>query len=331
LGAAGLSTRPAAADRVRMRSVIERKTIVFSDPRLADLKHPAFEARGERDGPHLALIGGIHGCEYSSIAAVIRFMNELDTSELAGSITAVPVVSMQSFRQRSAFVVPEDGKNLNRCFPGSYDGSYTDALARSIFDELIAPADALIDLHGGDLVEALEPFVIYEVSPVEERARAMAVAFGLPYVVREESHGGLSGLTSSAAAQAEIPAVIAEAGGCGLLDPIAVEVLVEGTRNALRALEMLPGPVAPLRPDMRLVGEFHWLHCRSAGFWEAVVAAGDEVTRGQLLGRVTTLHGKLKERITAPRDGVVLFLTTSAAVSDDGLLLGLGAELASVA
>jgi len=29
-----------------------------------------------------------------------------------------------------------DGKNLNRAFPGSYDGTYTDVLARSIFDEL---------------------------------------------------------------------------------------------------------------------------------------------------------------------------------------------------
>lgn len=311
--------------------MVKRKTIVFSDPRLADLEHPTFEAHGERDGPRVTLIGGVHGCEYSSIAAVIRFMNELDTSELEGSVTAVPVVSMQSFRQRSPFVVPEDGKNLNRCFPGTYDGTYTDALARSIFDKLIAPADVLIDLHGGDLVEALEPFAIYEASPVEERARALAVAFGLPYVVREESHGGLAGLTSSAAAQAGIPAIIAEAGGCGQLDPVAVELLVEGTRNALRSLEMLPGPVSPPRADMRFVGAFDWLHCRGAGFWEAVVGAGDEVAGGQLVGRVRTLHGQVQEEIRAPRDGVVLFLTTSAAVSDDGLLLGLGAELAPVA
>ena len=305
----------------------ERRTIVFSDERLAGLEHPAFEARGERDGPHVALIAGIHGCEYSSIAAVIRFMNELDTAELAGSITAVPVVSMQSFERRSAFVVPEDGKNLNRTFPGTYDGTYTDALARSIFDELIAPADVLIDLHGGDLVEALEPFAIYDASPVEERARALAVAFGLPYVVREDPADGLAGMTCSAAAHAGIPAVIAEAGGCGLLDPGAVEMLVEGTRNVLRSLEMLPGPVRPPRADMRLVGAFDWLRCRNAGFWEAAVGAGDEVGDGQLLGRVTTLHGEVQEEIHAPRDGVVLFLTTSAAVSDDGLLLGLGAEL----
>jgi predicted deacylase len=307
--------------------MVERRTIVFPDPRLADLEHPAFEARGERDGPHVTLMAGIHGCEYSSIAAVVRFMTELETSELAGSITAVPVVSMESFRQRSPFVVPQDGKNLNRCFPGTYDGTYTEALARSIFDTLIAPADILVDLHGGDLVEALEPFAIYDASPVEERARALAVAFGLPFVVREEPAGGLAGMTCSAAAEAGTPAIIAEAGGCGQLDPVAVELLVEGTRNVLRSLEMLPEPVHPPRSDQRLVGAFDWLRCRRAGFWEAAVGAGDEVSAGQVLGRVTTLHGEVREEIRASRDGVVLFLTTSAAVSDDGLLLGLGAEL----
>jgi uncharacterized protein len=307
--------------------MLELRTIVFSDPRLGDLEHPAFEARGERDGPHVALIAGIHGCEYSSIAAVIRFMNELDIAELAGSITAVPVVSMQSFERRSPFVVPEDGKNLNRCFPGTYDGTYTDALARSIFDQLIAPADVVIDLHGGDLVEALEPFAIYDASPVEDRARALAVAFGLPYVVREEPADGLAGMTCSAAAEAGIPAIIAEAGGCGQLEPAAVELLVRGVRNALRTLEMLPGPVDPPLARQRLVGAFDWLRCRRAGFWEPAVAAGDEVGEGALLGRVLSLHVETQEELDAPRDGVVLFLTTSAAVPDDGLLLGLGAEL----
>ena len=199
--------------------MVERRTIVFEHELLAGLAHPAFDARGAKDGPTLCLLGGIHGCEYSSIAAVTRFMNELDTTQLAGRIVAVPVVSMQSFERRSAFVVPEDGKNLNRCFPGTLDGTYTDVLARSIFDELIAPSDVLIDLHGGDQAEGLEPFALYVESDVGDRARALAVAFGLPYVVREPARAGaLGGTTAAAAAAAGIPAVIAEAGGRGLLE-----------------------------------------------------------------------------------------------------------------
>jgi hypothetical protein len=33
-----------------------------------------------------------------------------------------------------------------------------------------------------------------------------------------------------------------------------------------------------------------------------------------------------QETITAPADGVIIFLTSSPAVADDGLLLGLGAR-----
>ena len=303
--------------------MIERRTFVWHG-----VEHPAFEATGVSEGPKLSLIAGVHGCEYSSIAAVLRFVNELDTSELSGTITAVPVVSMESFRQRSPFVVPADGKNLNRSFPGSREGSYTDVLARSIYEDLIAPADVLVDLHGGDQVEGLEPFAIYEASPVEARAHAIAVAFNLSYVVREERHeGGLGGLTTSAAAEAGIPGVIAEAGGRGLLEESAVQLLVTGVRNVLRHLEMLPGKPDPPPGAQRQVGSFIWLRSTHEGWWDSAVESGDEVREGQALGSVRDLWGDVLEEIPAPRDGVILFITTSPAVAADGLLLGLGADL----
>jgi hypothetical protein len=50
------------------------------------------------------------------------------------------------------------------------------------------------------------------------------------------------------------------------------------------------------------------------------------VTLGQVVGTVTSLDGAtVLETVTAPADGVVIFVTSSPAVSDDGLLLGLGA------
>ena len=69
---------------------------------------------------------------------------------------------------------------------------------------------------------------------------------------------------------------------------------------------------------------------RRTGWWQPAVAAGDEVADGQLLGTLRTLYGDVIEELHASRDGVVLFLTTSPAVSVDGPLLGLGAELKSL-
>jgi len=189
----------------------------------------------------------------------------------------------------------------------------------------------MLDLHGGDMVEALEPFALYDASPVEEQARALAIAFDLPYVVRSASdHAPISGTTTSAAAAAGIPAVIAEVGGRGLLEEDAVGQHLHGLENALRQLGMLAGqPVSP-RTDMRSVGRFVWLRCKGEGWWESDVRAGDVVSAGAGLGTVRNVFGDVQERIAATEDGVVLFVTTSPAVEAEGLLVGLGVELAPV-
>jgi uncharacterized protein len=234
-------------------------------------------------------------------------------------VTLVPVVSLDSFTERSPFVVPADGKNLNRSFPGDPSGSYTDVLAHDIFSQLIAPADAVLDLHGGDLVEALEPFAIF----ADDASRDLALAFGLPYVV-DSSDGGLVGMSAGAAASVGVTGVIAEAGGIGQLEAEAVHLLAHGTRNALKHLGVLDG--APDPPRSKLVDEFVWLRSTHAGFWVSAVRAGEHVDADATLGEVRDLYGDVRETITAPKPGVVLFLTTSAAVADDGLLMGLGSE-----
>jgi len=306
--------------------VIERRLIP-----IADLELPCIEVTGALDGPRLCLIAGIHGCEYSSVAAVRHFARGLDPERLAGSVTAVPIVNLPSFWARSPFVTPADGKNLNRCFPGSSEGTYSEVLAHEVFERLIAPSDYLVDLHGGDMVEALEPFALYDASPVEDTAREMAMAFGFPYVVRLERLGApVSGTTSAAAAAAGIPAVIAEAGGRGLLEEAAVDLFVRGLENVLRRLGMLDGEPAASPPGMRSVARFVWLRSRAAGWWEPAVRAGSEVGTGALLGTVSDLYGDTIEEVHAPESGVLLFVTTSPAVDADGLLLGLGAGVEPV-
>jgi uncharacterized protein len=273
---------------------------------------PAFKLTGAGDGPSLSLIGGVHGCEYSSIAAVIKVMRALDPEQLSGTITAVPVVSMDSFTERSPFVVPADGKNLNRSFPGDPGGTYTDRLAHDINTKLIEPADAFIDLHGGDLVEALEPFALY----ANPASRELALAMGLPYVIDYSASDALQGMTVAG------HGVIAEAGGAGQLEPHATDLLANGVMNALRHLKMLPGQ--PDRPRSTVLTRFEWLYSTPAGFWVAHRATGENVRQGDLLGEVRDLYGDTLETIEAPADGVILFLTTSAAVKANGLLLGLG-------
>ena len=86
-------------------------------------------------------------------------------------------------------------------------------------------------------------------------------------------------------------------------------------------------PAGPPASAPTKLGRFLWLRCRDAGWWAPSVAAGDTVAKGQVIGTVSTLDGaQVLETITAPAEGVVIFLTSSPAVADDGLLLGIGAD-----
>jgi uncharacterized protein len=308
--------------------VLSRRVLTFDSPALAGEEWPCFEAQGAADGPRLCILAGVHGCEYSGIAAVGRFMRELDTTALSGSIIALPIVSPAMFAGRAAFVSPADGKNPNRCFPGSPDGTYSEQLAHHIFTELIATADALVDLHGGDLVEALEPFTLFDESPVAGRAREMAIAYGLRYVVNPEPSGtAIAGTTSDAAAAAGIPAITPEAGGCGLLEEEAIDAHARGLRNVARALGMLPGKPDPPEQPQELVRRFVWLRAKQAGWWQPDVRPGESVAAGARLGVVCDPFGDELHVVTAPEAGVPLFVTSSPAVARDGILLGLGAGI----
>ena len=313
-----------------MTAAATRGSDRFETGPLAGLELPWFRTAGASDGPRLCILAGIHGCEYSSIAACVRFMRALDPGELRGSVLAAPVANPGSYFGRTPFVSPADGKNLNRCFPGDPAGSYSDALAHVLIERYVRGSDALVDLHGGDMVEALEPFSLYDASPVEAASRGLAEAFGLPWIVRSTRDSApIGGTTSQAAAELGIPAVIAEVGGRGLLEQDAIETHLRGLGRVLTHLGMTAGPIppAPPPPPVRAVHRFVWLRCTHAGWWQPAVAAGDMVPAGARLGTVHDLHGDELERIDAPQDGVVLFLTSSPAVIADGLLLGLGVEI----
>ena len=302
---------------------------------LAGTGVPVIDITGAADGPQLTVISGVHGCEYASMAGVRRWAAALDPARLRGRVRVVPVLNITGFRARAPFVVPEDGKNLNRCFPGNPDGTLAERLAHAAFTEFIQGADGLVDAHCGDMVEALEPFAMYEAGSAEGRAKALAEAYGLGYVMRQEPgpDRAVGGTTSAAAAAIGAAAIAAEAGGCGLVEEDMVALHVRGLGRVLTAMGMADAdangaPAGAGEPAAAgYLGRFLWLRCAQDGWWEPAVVAGEKVAEGQLLGRVHSIDGaESLEEIRSPADGVMIFLTSSPAVAADGLLLGLGAR-----
>jgi len=305
---------------------VRRGTLRFSHPDLMEWTWPYTVVRGAADGPQVALISGVHPAEYPAIESNIRFTRNLDPSRLRGTVVSLPLIDVPAFLPRSPFVCPIDGKNPNRFFPGNPNGTFSEVMDDAIFRTVIDPADVLIDLHGGDMVEALVPFSIYSVSgndEVDTRSVALGRAFGLPYLVASRPQpGGIGGTTAHAAAAAGIPSIIAEAGSSGLLTEPETQMMVDGIGNALRSLGMLDGEVRQNAPVE--IGEFTWLRSPVEGMWYPSVDVGARVLAGQNIGRIGNLYGDTLTEISAPHDGVVLFITSAPAMPQDGLIIAVG-------
>src|SRR5215831_17501132 len=258
---------------------------------------PMWLVNGAHDGPTLSVTAGVHPAEYASIAAALQFGQTIDPANVRGRVIVVPVMNLPSFTARSIYICPLDGKNLNRVFPGDANGTASEQIAAWIFANVIRAADYFVDMHGGDLIEALVPFTIVYKSgdpKVHDASLAMAKAFGIPILVGSETPGG----TYSSAARAGIPAILTEAGGQGIWTNEDVRAHTDGLDRLMRHLKMTDGsPLAPVA--CTVLSRFLWRRSDHDGFWYPAVSVNDEVKADQELGVVTDWEGRILQRATA--------------------------------
>lgn len=285
---------------------------------------PMFLANGASDGPTLVIFGGIHAAEYASVAAALEIGQCLDPKTLHGCVIVVPVVNQAGFPVRSIYLNPLDGINLNRVFPGNADGGPSDQIAAWLTENVIKKADYFIDLHGGDLIEALVPFTLFPEAgnpAVDKISLELAQVFGIQYLVRKV---GNAGSTFSAVAGGGTPAILVESGGQGIWPRQDVERLVVGVDRVMRHYGLLDGG-KPEPVETIVLQDFIWLRSAHTGFWYPSINVGDDVQKDQLLGKITDVWGNTLQTVTATATGRVLFLVSSLSINNGDPLLAIGA------
>ncbi len=276
---------------------------------------------GAKDGPVLALIAGTHGSEPAPILALQRVRAELDPAQLSGTVILVHIANVPSFVHRTIYRGPWDQKNLNRVFPGQPDGTASERIAHAITTQVIDQCEYLVDMHSGDGNEALRPYSYWNNLGLDARvdatAREMALAFGLDYIVIDRGRPRDRGATVFCSNTAHVrgkPAVTTEAGEVGVPTEEMVALNVRGAFGVMRYLGMLPGPrEAAGKP--RWIDPSEVLTSPDSGLWLPAVTPGQQVRRGDLLGRLTDYFGAQIAEVRAPLDGVVLYVVASPAMS----------------
>lgn len=296
----------------------------------SDLSLPLTVIHGAEPGPTLGITAGIHACEYAGVVACMRLGQEIDPKRLRGTVILVPVVNVPSFETRTPFVNPIDGLNLNRVFPGDPWGSTSYQIAHTVHQEVTLRSDAYIDLHSGDLYEAIPLHTCCQrvgEPALDARAEKLARLFncdllcimgkGIDDLTASEDEQGTmfaglrTGLTSLGnAALAGKPGVLIEAGGAGTLDPTVVEMEIEGIHNVMRYLGMVDGKPVENIPHTTCYG-MYIMKSKFGGLFLPDVKPGDVVQKGHRLGEMRDIRGNIRAKFTAPMTGVILMMYTT--------------------
>lgn len=276
---------------------------------------------GAAPGPVLVVTAGVHASEFCSIEAAVR-LQQTKPEEIMGTLVILPILNMQGFRKRSIYIMPEDGKNLNRQFPGRPDGTLSEKLAHWLVSSVFPQADCYLDLHGGDLDESLLPFTIYPRR--SEASKALAVAFGLPIAIASD------GKTHSIAGAVDlgIPSLLPEMSGNGLWTNDTVGELTAGIDRIMKHLGMIDRAVKPA-PQATPAFVTMWVPVAAAtGLWYSAVEVGATVVAGQALGQIKDPFGKVLAAVISEKPGTIVYRLTSLSVNEGEALLGVGTALA---
>lgn len=320
-----MSTKPMTVGEITAASGQRARGFLAAEVgRGVTIRMPVVVINGKADGPVFAVTAGVHGAEYPGIEAAIRLSRTLDPADVRGAVIVVPVVSLPAFQRRAIYVNPLDGINFNRVCPGNPAGTITEIMADLLFKNVVAQADYYMDLHGGDMIEALVPFTLYYRSgneTVDSASKALAEAYGIPIILGTTA---LRGGTYGAAAAMGKPAILTEAGGQGILDEPSTETHVQGVLNVLKRFGGLPGAPTPA-PSPVHYNKFVWVAAEQDCVYYPKVAVGQQVKEGQLIAEFTDLFGEKLGELKSPATGPVLFLVTSPAINKNDPLMAIGA------
>ena len=298
--------------------VVKQRVVIgeFSDS--SPVLLPVATITGRRDGPTVFVQGAVHGDEVTGVAIARGVIADIKPDEISGSVVVVPVSNVPAYLTRSRGWTMEErlAPEVNRLYPGWSGGLLSERMAHLLFSEFIMKSDLTIDLHtaldGCDIV----PFTY--VLPDEDDGtydlrRRIAYGFGAPYVYRVDLVGdedrsqmplSIRPMSRGALGKTGKARMTAEMGESRRVSHECVPIGIRGVRRALQVMGILPGEPEALK-EPRPFSKVTPVHVGHGGGLHLTAKLGDEVKRGQGLGKVVDIFGDVVEELVSPVDGFV--------------------------
>jgi predicted deacylase len=310
------------------------KTVDLQIARLlsgTEIHMPVHVFRSERPGPTVLLSGGLHGDEVNGIEAVRRMMSLGLFNDLpCGNVVAIPIINVYGFLFFSREV--PDGKDVNRSFPGSTQGSLASLVAHTLTDKVLPHIDLAVDFHTGGASRTNTPQVRYD--PEDPDAIRYAKALGAPLAMASSL---IPGSLRAQGRSMGVPIVVYEGGESMRLEEPAVKEAIRGTKRLLASL----GMYAPKPPKVRGLKDRHgkhsaprhlsqttWVRAEASGLFSCERQSGQAISEGELIGRIRNPYDSYSVKVFAPFDGFIIGHNNMPLVHRGDALFHVGRESA---
>lgn len=285
------------------------------------LRIPVIIERAKEDGPVLLLMGGVHGDESNGVAIVRDIIRKKYHKPKRGTIICIPVFNVFGYLNQSREF--PDGRDLNRMFPGSANGSLASQFAYKFTAEIAPLVDYVLDFHTGGADRNNFPNIRCVLA--EEESFELAKIFGAPYIVNSEY---IPKSIRASMNKLEKTMLLFEGGKSLELDQTVINYGVEGALNVMKHLKMQNGEVK-VKSEPIVIKNSKWLRASYSGIFESFIENGHHIQHKKVIGRISDPFGEFEKKVVAPFDCYVYGMNTAPIVNKGDAIFHVSTELES--
>lgn len=279
---------------------------------------PVIVQRAEKDGPVLLLMAGMHGDEINGMEIIRRVIRKGWNKPSAGTIICIPVFNVFGYLNVKREL--PDGRDLNRSFPGTKNGSLASQFAYQFMKEIAPNIDMVIDFHTG----AAQRSNIAQIRclKTDDVSMELANVFSPPFIVHSAY---ISKSIREALNKRGKKILLFEGGKANSIDEKIVEEGLAGIQRVLLHLGMRSfKTVESHEREPILITSSKWLRAPNSGVFQAIVKNGDEVGVGTVLGIVCDPYGEIERKIKSTMKGFIICVNESPLVNKGDAVFHIG-------
>jgi predicted deacylase len=282
----------------------ESKTIDMEIAKLhntAELKIPIIVRRSKIDGPVVLFSAGIHGDEINGVEIVRQLITKKINKPTRGTIICIPVINIFGFLNKSRKF--PDGRDLNRVFPGSKNGSLASRFAYHMLTDILPLVDYAVDFHAGGASRFNAPQI--RLAPNNPELITLANVFNAPFTLFSKN---VAGSFRNASHKLNVKMLLFEGGKSLDINKSVTDAGVQGVKRLLSHLDMLDlrNTIEQSESTTIYIEKSSWIRAQCSGLLHDNGCIGRYVEKGTLLATITDPFGAFERKVNAPNDGYII-------------------------